>query len=178
MIQLKKYSINLHILTNEILVTYINKFWADIFTDIKDNSHLMLMCKVQFTNVPKEEIGDAVDSGFRTLGHLTKVNFDEKELFIEYLTERISILNDSSQPISQIIFSYIVKDGLAPIGDRRLLQDHSDKKLNVHNFNNMNLPISLDPRDYGKVLILNHLMLEDGVWIYRSIVESGTKPLE
>jgi hypothetical protein len=177
MIQFKKYPINLHILTNEMLVSYINKFGADIFSNIKDNSHLMLMCKVQFTSVPKDEIGDAVDSGFRTLGQLTKVNFSEKELFIEYLTERMSILNDtySSQPISQIIFSYIVKDGLAPIGDRRLLQDHSDKKLNVHNFNNMNLPISLDPRDYGKVLVLNHLTLENDKWVYRSIVESGTK---
>jgi hypothetical protein len=177
MIQFKTYPIQFHLLTNEILITFINKFWDDIFTDIKENNHLMLMCKVQFTNIPKDEIGDTLDSGYRTLGPLTKVNYSEKELFINFLSENIALLNDSyhSQPISQIVFSYIIKEGLAPDSDRRLLQEISDKTLVTHRFNNLNLPISMDPRDYGTVLVLNNFIFENDQWIYRSIVRSGTR---
>jgi len=54
MIQIKTYPIDKIMLTNQVLSAYINKFWVEIFTSIKDNTHLMLMCKVEFT---KEELG-------------------------------------------------------------------------------------------------------------------------
>jgi hypothetical protein len=86
MINTKTYPIvNNVLLTNEILDSYINNFWSDVFTNIKDTSHLMLMCKVQFT-----ESQDSNSLGYRTLGHLVKVNYSDKELFIEYLQERLN----------------------------------------------------------------------------------------
>jgi len=48
MIKLQTYSIDKLLLTNEVLEAYINNFWNDIFTPIKDTKHLMLMCKVEF----------------------------------------------------------------------------------------------------------------------------------
>lgn len=79
---------------------------------------------------------------------------NDKDLFIGYLIERLGTLNDSytSLSISKIIFSYIIQEGVAPENDRRLLQDLTDKKLTVHNFNNMNLPISMIPSDYGIIV--------------------------
>jgi hypothetical protein len=168
MIQLKSYKLdNKLTLTNELLVTYINKLWVDIFTDIGNTSHLMLMCKVQFTDD---------EMGYRTLGNLRKVNFDDKELFINYLTERLGLLNDSylTHSISKVTFSYIIKEGLAS-DNRSLLQDLSNTTNSTHRFNNMKLPISLDPRDYGTVLVLNNYIFENDLWIYRSIVRSGTR---
>jgi hypothetical protein len=140
----------------------------------------MLMCKVQFSNTLEDVIGDekTFDIGYRSLGHLRRVNFEDKDLFIEYLSDRVGVLNDSyhSQPILEIEFSYIIKEGLPSDKDRALLQDHSNKPLAKHIFNNMNLPISMDPRDYGEVLILNNYIKDkEGQWIYRSIIESGTK---
>jgi len=168
MIKIKTYSIKKLTLTNELLISFINNFWSDIFNNIKDTSYLMLMCKVQFTN---EEMGH------RTLGHLRKVNYEDKELFIDYLTERLGLLNDSymTHSILNISFSYIIKPGKCTDKNRALLQDLSDKNITAHSFNNMKLPISMDPRDYGKVLILNNLILENDKLIYRSIVELGTK---
>ena len=120
MIKLKTYSIKNLTLSNELLVTYINNFWGDILNNIKDTSHLMLMCKVQFSDET---------TGYRTLGHLRKVNFEDKDLFIDYLTQRLSILSDSymTLPISNIIFSYIIKEGKCTEINRALLQDLSDK---------------------------------------------------
>src|ERR1700743_811427 len=115
MLQIQSYNIKKLLLTNEVLGLYINHFWNDVFTPIKENKHLMLMCKVEFG----EE-----GLGYRTLGHLRRVNFNEKELFIDYLTSRLGVLTDSytTHPISKITFTYVIKNGLAT-DNRRLLQD-------------------------------------------------------
>jgi hypothetical protein len=86
------------------------------------------MCKVEF---------ESSDMGHRSLGHLRRVNFDDKELFIEYLTQRLGILTDSyvSNSISNLTFTYIIKKGLAE-GNRTMLQDLSNKSLISHRFNN------------------------------------------
>ena len=121
MIQIKTYPIeNNIVLSNEILGNFINNFWNDVFINIKDTSHLMLMCKVEFTES---------ELGYKTLGHLRKVNYTDKELLLEYLSQRLSVVNDSymSIPILNITFSYIIKEGLATELDRNLLKDLSNK---------------------------------------------------
>jgi hypothetical protein len=147
MIKIKSYNLKNILLTNEILNAYINNFWKDIYTPLlkEGEKHLMLMCKVQFTDE---------SMGYRTLGHLRKVNFTELELFLSYLTERLGLLNDAytTLPISKLTFSYIIKEGLATDTDRRLLQDLTDKTVSVHRFNKLNLPVSMLPSDYGILL--------------------------
>src|ERR1700733_1128684 len=80
MIKLQKYSINNILLTNKILSVYITKFWNDIYSQVKGEKHLWIMCKVHYSEV---------ELGYRTLGHLRRVNFTDKELFINYLSERL-----------------------------------------------------------------------------------------
>ena len=145
MIKLQKYSINNILLTNKILSVYITKFWNDIYSQVKGEKHLWIMCKVHYSEV---------ELGYRTLGHLRRVNFTDKELFINYLSERLNILNDSYTTlfISEISFSYIINEGLATEQDRLLLQDLTDKGRTIHRFNNYNLPISMNPSDYGLVI--------------------------
>jgi hypothetical protein len=142
MIITHSYSLRSNVLlTNEILDIYISRFWNEIFYPLRTSNHLLLMCQIEFTDSTL---------GYRTLGHLRKVNFEDKELFIDYLSERLGLLNDSYQTnnISEIVFSYIIKEGVAT-GNRKLLQDLSDKSINTHSFNNMKLPISMNPEDYG-----------------------------
>ena len=166
MIQLKSYSISQNVtLTSQVLENYINKFWVDTFESIKDNSHLMLMCKVQFTDE---------SMGYRTLGHLVKTNYEDKDLFIEYLSLRLDTLNESYMvhPISNIIFSYVIKSGKNMESNRTLLH-HEDKGLK-HNFNNMNLPISMNPSDYGQIELDSYIQI-DGESIHRYIVVNGSR---
>jgi len=167
MIKIKNYTTNNDIITNELLVTYINNFWIEIFKEIKDTNHLLILCKAQFT---QEEMG------YRTLGHLRKVNFSDRKLFIEYLTERLSILNDSyvALPISNIIFTYIIKEGQCSDSNRALLQDLTSNLTFTHNYNNMKLPISMNPSDYGEIIVDNYVQV-DGVNYHRFIVNGGTR---
>jgi hypothetical protein len=148
MIKIKSYSINNSLLTSELLSSYIDLFWKEVFHQLTKGpsiQHLMLMCKISFNS-------KSMEMGYRTLGHLRRVNYEDKELFTGYLQERLGYLNDSytSNSLDEITFSYIERDGLA-IDNRRLLQDVSDKSLATHRFNNMNLPISMVPSDYGLI---------------------------
>jgi hypothetical protein len=166
MIQTKTYTLNNLTLSNEILNSYINKFWLDIFTDIKDTSHLMLMVKVQFNEL---------EMGYRTLGHLRLVNFSDKELFIDYLTQRLGYLNDSymSHSISNITFSFIVKSGICNESNRALLQDLTNKTNTSHNFNNMKLPITMVIEEYGDIRAITKFDT-----FTRYIVKNGPKSYE
>jgi len=166
MVKFQSYSTNNLLLTKEVLESYITNFWNDIFTSIKDSKHLMLMCKVDFNES---------EMGYRTLGHLRRVNYEDKELFIEYLISRLGILNDSyiTHPTSKITFTYIIKDGIAS-GNRSLLQDLSDKSVTKHNFNNINLPISMNPADYGD-LESDSFIKQNGISFHRFIINNGSK---
>lgn len=67
------------------LTSSINSFWNDVFTStIQSNHHLLLLCKVQFIN--KEH---------RTLAEMRKVNYGDKDIFINFLISRLGILNDN-----------------------------------------------------------------------------------
>jgi hypothetical protein len=142
MIKIKTYSIENLFLTKEVVSVFINKFWKDEYP-IKNQKHIMLMVKVQFTES---------EMGYRTLGHLRRVNFSDKDLFIDYIVERLTVLHDSytSLSINKIVFSYIIQDGIAS-DTRTLLLNLDDKELTTHRFNNMNLPITMDPYSYGIV---------------------------
>jgi hypothetical protein len=167
MLNLKSYSINSNItLTNEILESYITNFWNDIFNSIRGNSHLLIMCRIQFN----DESGS-----YRTLGHLRRVNYSDKTLFIEYLTSRLGILTESytTHPISKLTFTYVIKEGLTT-DNRTLLQDLSNKSNNNHRFNNKVLPISMNPSDYGDIIVDNYIQLS-GELIHRFKVRNEKK---
>jgi len=104
MIKLKTYSICNSLLTNGLLSTYIDLFWKEVFEQLTKGPsvhHLMLMCKISFN-------ATSMDMGYRTLGHLRRVNYSDKELFTEYLQDRLGYLNDSytSNSLNEITFSY------------------------------------------------------------------------
>lgn len=148
MIQFKTYNINHQIiLTNEVLISYVSKFWDDVFSTINQNDkHLMVLCKVKYSGT---------EDGYKTLGPLRRVEFKDLELFSEYLSDRLGILIDSYNPnsVSEIIFSYVVKDGEVSSKDRLLLEDLSDKEITFHEFNKIKLPVSMNPADYGTIRV-------------------------
>jgi len=151
MIQTKTYNITNQILTNEVLKSFVTKFWEETFTPLVENNvskHLMILCKVKYFDNENTELG------YKTLGPLRRVEFKDLELFIGYLSERLGILVDSYNPqsIEQITFTYVIKEGLITDKDRLLLQDLSNKELPFHDFNKIKLPISMNPNDYGIVL--------------------------
>jgi hypothetical protein len=154
MIQFKIYKINQQlILSSEVLNSYVLKFWDDVFNPINQTNkvkHLMVLCKVKYSET---EVEAEVEPSYKTLGPLRRVEFKDLDLFNNYLIERLGILVDSynSNTISEIIFTYVIKDGEVSEKDRLLLQDLSDKEITFHEFNKIKLPISMDPANYGTI---------------------------
>jgi hypothetical protein len=151
MIQQQTYKINQHlILTNEVLNSYITNFWDDVFSNINQNKikHLMVLCKVRYS-----EAESGVEYGYKTLGPLRRVEFKDLELFNNFLSDRLGLLVDSynSNTISEIIFTYVIKDGEVSPQDRLLLDDLSDKDVTFHEFNRISLPVSMDLTNYGSI---------------------------
>lgn len=119
-----------------------------MFTPInQDNKHLMVLCKVKYFE-------DNNEIGYKTLGPLRKVEFNDQELFCEYLISRLGILTDSysSNSKSEIVFTYIIKSGEVSNEDRLLLDDMSDKDVTFHEFKKIKLPISMEAVDYGTIM--------------------------
>ena len=75
------------------------------------------------------------------------------ELFTEYLNGRLGILIDSydSNIITEIIFTFVIKDGEVSQNDRLLLEYISNKDLSFHEFNKIKLPVTMNPSDYGTI---------------------------
>ena len=147
MINTITYPIKDLFLTKGVVASFIQRFWNEEYNIIVNDGiqkHLMILIKVQFTDETQ---------GYRTLGHLRKVNFNDKEQFIDYIIERLSILNESYTNISinKITFTYIIKEGVAT-GTRTLLQNMEEKVSTTHRFNNMNLPLTMNPSEYGRIL--------------------------
>ena len=133
-------------ITKAFLTTYVRIFWEDIFSRLhkeNNNIHLMLMCKVEFTDP---------NLGYKTLGPLRKVNFTDQKLFVEFLLARIGVLSDSYtvNPVSKILFSFLVKNGIAD--DSRSLLQNTDYEVKAHSYNNLQLPLTMDPNQYGEII--------------------------
>lgn len=86
MIKYQTYKLNKILLTNKVLELYINKFWEDVYTNInksKDDKYLMILCKIKYSDDK---------GGYKTIGPLRNVSYKDKDLFIEYLSERLGLL--------------------------------------------------------------------------------------
>lgn len=161
MIKQKIYQIDQElILTNEVLQSYVNRFWEDVYAPCEANAikgnkqkHLMILCKIKYSDP------NNIDLGYKTIAPLRKVAFEDQELFSEYLQERLGLLIESYESLNytEIVFSYIIKDGDISNKDRRLLTDLSNKEISFHEFNKIKLPISMNPNDYG-ILLTKEIM--------------------
>ena len=99
--------------------------------------------------------------GYRSLGNLRKVNFEDRKAFTEFMVKRMSILSESYTviPISKIVFSYIHQDGLA--NDTRLLFNDPVYEVTTHVFNNMMLSLTMDPANFGEILSKNVTIIDE-----------------
>ena len=68
--------------------------------------------------------------------------------YIDYIQDLLSIKTEAyiSEPINNIIFSYKIKEGTI---ESRII----NTKPPVHNYYNTKLPLSNNPKDYGRVLL-------------------------
>jgi hypothetical protein len=79
---------------------------------------------------------------------MKKINLEDKNYFIEYIQEILALKTEvyTEIPINSIIFSYGIRDGLAPT------KTIENTELKFQTWYRNKLPITFDPKDYGTVL--------------------------
>ena len=133
-------------ITTQLLKNLIQQFWTEVFLPINQNKsdqHLILMCKVEFVGT---------SNGYKTLGNARRVNITDQDLFFEYISNRLNLLNDTYtvSPCSNVIFTYVISNGLAD--ENRLLKQNFDYKVAMYSFNNYQLPLTMNPLEYGVLI--------------------------
>lgn len=135
MIRNKEYLLKANTTINpEFLKQYISLFWKDIFSGVKSTNHLSLIVRVKY-----------VDQLYKTIAPMRKVNLEDKELFTNFLLNRLGKLVDTYQTEEAIliVFSYIVLPGKA--SNHLVDLEEPIYKCESYSYNNYVLPITMKP---------------------------------
>jgi hypothetical protein len=137
------FTIDNQIFSTELLEGYYNKFWKIVSPKIEDGCHIFILLKFQFE-----------DNNVHTIGKLIKIDHNNYKSFNDQIINYMENMGDyyNQSPFKRIIFQYGFKKG-------EISEKKSKSEVNLINFKDMKLPISIDPIDYGQ--IIETIALED-----------------
>lgn len=118
----------------------INAFWKEISKKLVNDQHLIALFRIQ----TEENI-------VLTLGQLQKLSIEDKEYYIDYVSDILSFKTDeyNNKIVNQIIFSYGIRTGKI---EKQLTLTEVTKNIDYQNYKHYKLPVTLDPLKYGKIL--------------------------
>lgn len=124
----------------EIVNDSINSFWKEISKIIKQDEHLITLFRIKTD-----------DNIVLTLGQLQKLHFADKEYYINYVLDILSLKAEdySNKNIVEIIISYGIRSGEI---EKHVTLKEVVKNTLYQNYKHYKLPVSLDPFKYGKIL--------------------------
>jgi len=138
----KEYPLNNGlILTEQILEKYINLFWKDVMSSIKNNQHVLLIIRVKFEN-----------NQIVSLSNMQTINLSGKDILLGFIKDKFNLSNENYKitPISSVIFSYGIREGEYNSSLSQTQRSNNNIKYQVYYRNE--LPIAMVPEDYGSVL--------------------------
>jgi DNA polymerase type B, organellar and viral len=133
------------VFTKSLFESKVNEFWNQIQDQFNNKNHMFLLIKIKYIN-----------NDFVTIGKLIRLNHYDKKWFIDFIIESMKFKSEyyNETQIESLIFSYGFKDG--KIANKEEI--NLDINSIVHN--ELKLPISLNPMDYGK--FLKTITIENG----------------
>jgi len=129
------FNIKKQIFSQELLEAYFNKFWKIVSPKLLEDSHIYILLKFQFE-----------DGNIHTIGKLIRIDNNNYKTFIDQLVNYLEGMGDyyTQSPFIKLIFSYGFGKGV-------ITESLTKSEVNLINFKDMKLPISIDPNDYGKI---------------------------
>jgi len=128
------------IITNKVISESINTFWKSEVKDINSNQHIIVLFRIK-----------TCDGVILTLGHLQKLSQDDKDYFIQYVQDILSMKSEDYNEflIDEIIFSYGIRQG--DVISKDTYQPKSNKTVQYQLYKHYKLPVTMDPLKYGKL---------------------------
>jgi hypothetical protein len=133
-----KINVKNQIFNKEMLKANLNKFWSEILETLKDNQHIWLLFRLQWSN------GEYV-----TIGKLQKLNKEDMDYILNYIIDEIEDKSEyyKTNSIQSMIFSYNIKKGKAK--DKITL---GNQNLQYQDYQHHKLPITMNPLEYRKLM--------------------------
>ena len=130
------FKLDNQIFSIKLLEFYFENFWKIVSPKILEGCHIFILLKFQFA-----------ENNFHNIGKLIRLDHNNYKSFITQIEDYMESMGDyyNQSPITKIIFSYGFKRG-------EITEIFSKSEINLINFKDMKLPISIDPNDYGKIL--------------------------
>lgn len=136
------FNCNNRVLSKNLLLKFLDQFWSQIESNFSYNNHLFILLKIKYIN-----------NEFATIGNLQRLNFGNKVWYLNVILELMEFKSDyyKETQIESLIFSYGFKDGI--VQNKDIFKNNFDSQ----NYKNKNLPILMNPIDYGRIMIQNKL---------------------
>ena len=134
------FNINNKVFTKALFESIFNKFWNSIENKLNNNNHMFILFKIKYVN-----------KTFSTIGKVQRINKSDKKWYINWIINNMEFKSEyyNETQIESFIFSYGFKQG--PIKNKENIIEN----INFQNYKNYNLPISMNPLDYGRLIIQN-----------------------
>ena len=141
------FNINNKVFTKTLFENIFNKFWTQIITEFKENNHMFILLKIKYVN-----------NEFVTIGKLQRLNLADKNWFIDFIIENMQFKSEyyNETQIESLIFSYGFKSGKIKTKE----DININININILEYNEMKLPISINPIDFGK--FVKQIPIENG----------------
>jgi len=135
------YTININhpsIISNSLIKMAIKVFWKNIVQKMNDDKHIIVLFRIVYPN-----------DIYNTLGQLQRLNKNEQNYYISYINDILSLKNNEykSLPITKIIINYGIRDGIT-----FKKENIKSKNIIFHRYKNFNLPVTLNPLEYGNLI--------------------------
>jgi hypothetical protein len=128
------------IITNKVISESINAFWNSEINNINSNKHIIVLFRIKTS-----------DGVILTLGHLQKLSTDDKDYFIQYVQDILSMKSEDYNEflLDEIIFSYGIRQG--DVISKGTYQPKSNITVQYQLYKHYKLPVTMEPLKYGKL---------------------------
>lgn len=135
---------NNKIFTKILFSKIFKEFWLKIEENFTENNHMFILVKIKYIN-----------SDFSSIGKVQRINKSDLNWYIDFIIENMKFKSEyyNETPIDQIIISYGFKDGKIKNKENLILN------TSIQKYKNYNIPISMNPMDFGRVIIQNKFEL-------------------
>lgn len=135
-----KFDINNKIFTADLFLNRFEKFWSQIENKFTNDNHMYILFKVKY-----------VGSEYKTIRELQRINKVDKNWYISWILTNMINQTDfyNETGIESFVFSYGFKN--EAISNKKDIREN----INMQKLENKNLPISINPLDYGLLIDTN-----------------------
>lgn len=141
-----EFSISNLLFTRKLFESKLDLFWNKINEKFTNENHMYILFKVKYKG-----------SDYATIGNLQKISKNDKVWYLNWIINNMDFKSEyyNETPIEAFVFSYGFKN--EKIDSKDLLNPN----INFQKYKNSNLPISVNPMDYGK--LINKIILKDSI---------------